>query len=112
MNWSKDGTASLAANCTISGQSGGLVQAAKQAMACRAAFSRGRNHRQRCALQRNGRMETAMLFYALALVAIALVAGVFGLIGMGGVAAPVAQILAGLFVAVFILSVIAGVLRR
>ncbi|EAV44186.1 hypothetical protein SIAM614_15345 [Stappia aggregata IAM 12614] len=57
-------------------------------------------------------METAMLFYALALVAIALVAGVFGVMGMGGASAPVAQILAGLFVAVFILSLIAGVLRR
>ncbi|MGX1496719.1 uncharacterized membrane protein YtjA (UPF0391 family) [Labrenzia sp. MBR-25] len=53
-----------------------------------------------------------MLFYALALVAIALVAGVFGFMGMGGASAPVAQILVGLFIAVFILSLIAGVLRR
>jgi uncharacterized membrane protein YtjA (UPF0391 family) len=57
-------------------------------------------------------METAMLFYALAFVAIALVASVFGFIGIGGASAPVAQILAGLFVAVLILSAIAGVLRR
>ncbi|TYC65556.1 DUF1328 domain-containing protein [Stappia sp. BW2] len=57
-------------------------------------------------------METLMLFYALALVAIALVAGTFGFLGMGGATVPVALILAGLFGAVLVLSLIAGVLRR
>jgi uncharacterized membrane protein YtjA (UPF0391 family) len=57
-------------------------------------------------------METLMLFYALALVAIALVAGTFGFLGMGGATVPFALILAGLFGAVLVLSLIAGVLRR
>ncbi len=57
-------------------------------------------------------METAMLFYALAVVAIALVAGLFGFFGMAGMSASIAQILIGLFLAVFVLSLLAGVLRR
>ncbi|WP_460078519.1 DUF1328 family protein [Roseibium sp. LAB1] len=57
-------------------------------------------------------METAMLFYALALMAIALVAGLFGFVGVASASTSVAQILVGLFLAVFVLSLIAGVLRR
>lgn len=53
-----------------------------------------------------------MLFYALALMAIALVAGLFGFVGVASASASVAQILVGLFLAVFVLSLIAGVLRR
>ncbi len=53
-----------------------------------------------------------MLFYALAVVAIALVAGLFGFFGMAGMSASIAQILIGLFLAVFVLSLLAGMLRR
>jgi uncharacterized membrane protein YtjA (UPF0391 family) len=71
-----------------------------------------RNHPRPYALQKNWNMETAMLFYALAVVAIALVAGLFGFFGMAGMSASIAQILIGLFLAVFVLSLIAGMLRR
>ena len=53
-----------------------------------------------------------MQFYAMAVLAIALVVALFGFVGTVGVSASTAQILIGLFLVVFVLSLIAGFERR
>jgi|GEM_PF-2776986 len=53
-----------------------------------------------------------MQFYAMAILAIALVVALFGLVGTVGATASTAQILVGMFLVVIVLSLIAGIERR
>lgn len=52
-----------------------------------------------------------MLYYALAFFVLAIVAAIFGFGGIAAGAASIAQILFWLFVIMFVLSLIAGLLR-
>jgi uncharacterized membrane protein YtjA (UPF0391 family) len=56
--------------------------------------------------------ETAMLYYAVVFLVIALVAGFFGFFGVAGLAATIAKILFVVFVILFIASLIFGRRRQ
>ena len=53
-----------------------------------------------------------MLYWALVFFIIALVAGFFGFIGVAGTAYSIAKILCGIFLVLFIVSLLVGGLRR
>lgn len=53
-----------------------------------------------------------MVYYVLALVAIAMVAGGFGIVGTTGAAAPIAQILFAFFLVAALLSLLVGLIRK
>lgn len=56
--------------------------------------------------------ETAMLYYALVFLVIALIAGALGFFGIAGAATNIAQILFFLFLVLFVLSLIFGRARK
>jgi len=53
-----------------------------------------------------------MVYYVLALVAIAMVAGGFGFIGTSGATTPVALILVAFFLVTALLSLLVGLIRK
>ncbi|MGJ7040959.1 uncharacterized membrane protein YtjA (UPF0391 family) [Shinella sp. BE166] len=60
----------------------------------------------------NTRKEFKMLYYAVVFLVIALVAGLLGFGGIAGASAGIAQILFFVFLALLVLSLIAGLFRR
>jgi uncharacterized membrane protein YtjA (UPF0391 family) len=58
------------------------------------------------------RKESAMLYYAIVFLIIALIAGFFGFFGVAGIASTIAWILFAIFIILFIVSLIFGRRRR
>jgi uncharacterized membrane protein YtjA (UPF0391 family) len=56
--------------------------------------------------------ETVMLYWSLVFLIVALVAGFFGFVGVAGTAYGIAKILFFIFLVLFIVSLLAGGLRR
>jgi uncharacterized membrane protein YtjA (UPF0391 family) len=55
--------------------------------------------------------EVMMLYWALVFLVVALVAGVLGFGGVAGTASSIAQVLFGLFLIIFVVSLLLGLLR-